>query len=525
MSDEKYVLCGPRDDKPLPDLPLGHFLLQKLKQHGDKVAQVYPDSNETYTFADIHARAVSVAEELEAHGVKLGDVIVVILTVSSDYAPLLVGTLLLGATLAPLNPAFDKGDLKALLTIYQPKLIFCGANSAAAVEEIIPHLDSRPKLIQFQSGTWDNFLHRRSNPDYRPADIPDFLNREALIMCSSGTTGLPKGVMLSHGSCLAQMITSLDPCLQFSLIDDTVLQLPPVFWISGFLMQTLSLACGSKLVVLPTFTGEKVLKTVHDYKITMMFVSPALAALLASTPLVGQYNLSSVRNVMCSGGSMSSEMQDKLQTVLKTRLNQWFAMTETLLVIGNNPGDEIKLGSSGKLQRNVKIKVLDIETDKPVGALQRGELCVIGPGVTKGYFRNPQATADTIDEHGWLHTGDVVYYDEDGYFYVVDRVKDLIKYKGNHVAPIEIEAFLLEHPGVKEVAVVGVRHELDQERPMAVVVRQPGATVTERELVDLVAKNMAEHKWLRGGVLFVDSIPKTTTGKIRRRVLRDQLNQ
>ncbi|XP_066998604.2 luciferin 4-monooxygenase [Anabrus simplex] len=524
MRDDERVLYGPRDDQPLPDIPLGHFILERLKQYGDKIAQIYVDSDETYTFSDLVTRAVSVAEELHDRGVQPGDVIAVITKMSSDFTPLLVGGLLVGAVTAPLSPSFDNRVMTALLKIYQPKYIFCDPNFATAVEQVIPHLDSHPELLQFgRWSAWDEFIQRRSSPNYNPMEIPSFWEREAIIMCSSGTTGFPKGVILTHKSILAQMIVAIGPHVELMRSDDTVLQLSPIFWISGLFQQLLPLVSGATVVILSSFSADKILKTIQEYKVTELFVSPNLAVMLAKTPSCNQYDLSTLRFIMCSSTTMSGKSQAMVETALNSRLSQWYATTEAIMVLGHTSRDQVKKGSSGRLQPRVKAKVVDLTTGKCVGPMVWGELCISSPWLTKGYYGNSKAM---VDDQGWFHTGDMVYYDEDECFYVVDRISDIIKYKDKQISPSEIEELLMQHPGVKDAAVMGFKCKVDHDECLlTAVIRKLGSNVTEKQLVEYLASNMEEHKWLKGGVIFMESIPRTPTGKIQRHILREQINQ
>jgi len=189
------------------------------------------------------------------------------------------------------------------------------------------------------------------------------------------------------------------------------------------------------------------------------------------------------------------------------------------------PADNNKHGSLGVLLPNLRCKVVDVETGENLGHGQDGEICVKGPTVMKGYLNNPEATAQTIDSDGWLHTGDIGHYDEDEHFYIVDRVKELIKYNGYQVPPAELEALLISHPDIEDAAVIGIPNLEVGELPMAFVVRKANATLTEKDVEIFVDENVAPYKKLRGGVEFIDEIPKSLSGKILRRELKDKLNQ
>ncbi|GLH16598.1 Luciferin 4-monooxygenase, partial [Gryllus bimaculatus] len=235
-----------------------------------------------------------------------------------------------------------------------------------------------------------------------------------------------------------------------------------------------------------------------------------------------EHDLSSLRTLIPTGAAMSRDAEELVQRVTGCRVQQIYGMTEVGVVLGltkhNAPH---KTGSVGKLCPFVQCKVVDPETELAVGVGQEGELRFKGPGVTKGYLRNPRATAELFDEGGWLRSGDLARFDEDGIFFVTGRIKDTIKYRGVHVSPVEIEGLLDRHDAVLESAVVGVLDpSTEDELPRAYVVLRPGAQVTAQDLCQVVEDHLAPHKWLRGGVAFVDSLPKTPTGKISRAAIR-----
>jgi len=204
-------------------------------------------------------------------------------------------------------------------------------------------------------------------------------------------------------------------------------------------------------------------------------------------------------------------------------IQQAYGLTEAtfVLCINKHPTETYKPGHCGKLVPGVEVKVVDVKTGKSLGANKEGEICVRGLSVMRGYLRNEAATSNAIDKDKWLHTGDIGYYDEDRYFFIIDRLKELIKYKAYQVAPAEIEGILMSHPSVKDAAVVGIPDDAAGELPKAYVVKVPGSQVEARELIEWVSGKLSPQKRLRGGVEFVMEIPKNPTGKILRRLLRD----
>ncbi|XP_068083081.1 luciferin 4-monooxygenase isoform X1 [Anabrus simplex] len=523
MAKGENILYGPTEVYPVPDIPLGQHLLKCLRHHGDKPAQTFINDGHKYTFSDLAERGCSVAVELEARGIGVGDIVSVCIGVCPEFTPIMLGTLFVGATLSPLNYKFDTNDFGIVLELVQPRIIISTPESVGNIERVLSNLKLKTEVVILGTPSWNKFLSHATGPDYQPADVKDHEDKEALIMCSSGTTGLPKGVMVTQKALMVQLAIweRGDDLIK---LDDKLLHYSSPFWISAPVLNLLGIYMGVEMLLGVRFEEEMFLKTIEEHKVTFPLLPPNHAVAVAKSSIIDHYDISSLRGLFVGGASMGKETQQLVEQRLKITVVQGYGMTEILFAIRMLPDFGHKEGSSGKPVRRIVCKVVDEDTGRAVGPYVEGELCMKGPTLTKGYYRNPEATAAAIDKDGWLHSGDVAYYDDEGFFYIVDRIKDLIKYRGNHVAPVEIESQLLEHPEVKDCAVVGVKHDLNQERPMAVVIRQPGSKVTEKELVDLVQDKLAEHKWLRGGVRFVDELPMTPTGKVQRRKVRDMVN-
>jgi 4-coumarate--CoA ligase len=336
---------------------------------------------------------------------------------------------------------------------------------------------------------------------------------------SSGTTGLPKGVMLTHRNC-AGNIAQVNAMFPFEE-HDVIIAVLPFFHIYGMqVIMNSGLRVGATLVTMPRFDLVGFLQAVQEHKVTVAYLVPPIVLALAKQPIVSDYDLSSLRVVMSGAAPLGAELADEAAARIGASVFQGYGMTELSPVTHLCPLDDARAGSIGVLVPNCEARLVDPDgVDVEPGG--EGELWVRGPMVMTGYLNNPTATAETIDADGWLHTGDVARVDADGHFTIVDRVKELIKYKGFQVPPAELEALLVTHPAVADVAVIPVPDEAAGEIPKAFVVRKPGAEATAEELMAFVAEHVSSYKQVRQ-IEFIDEIPKSASGKILRRILRDR---
>jgi 4-coumarate--CoA ligase len=281
------------------------------------------------------------------------------------------------------------------------------------------------------------------------------------------------------------------------------------------------LRAGATIVTMPRFDLEEFLRLHQDHGLTRSFVAPPIVVALAKHPVVDQYDLSHVKQVFSGAAPLSAELALEASGRLGCEVVQGYGMTEMSPVSHLTPIGGFKPGSVGVTAPDTETQIVDPATGTPVGLDEDGEVWVRGPQVMLGYLNNPTATAETLDADGWLHTGDIGHIDADGHLFVVDRLKELIKYKGFQVPPAELEALLLTHPAVADAAVIGLPDEEAGEVPVAYVVAKPGQDLTGVELQEFVAGEVAHYKQIRQ-VHLVEEIPKSASGKILRRILRDQ---
>jgi len=322
-------------------------------------------------------------------------------------------------------------------------------------------------------------------------------------------------VMLTHRNLVANLCQTDQLLTQGT--DDRVIAVLPLYHIYGLtVLMCGAVRKGATLVTMPRFDLEEFLRLIQDHRVTQAFLVPPIILALAKHPLVDKYDLSSLNTVLSGAAPLDAGLEAAAAARIGTLVTQGWGLTETSPVATTNLGGEPRPGSVGRLIPNTLCRVVDPASGADLGVGETGELLLAGPQIMKGYLGRPEETAGMLDEDGWLYTGDLGYIDGDGYLYVVDRVKELIKYKGLQVAPAELEAVLLTHPAIADAAVVRVADEEAGEVPKAfVVARSP---LTEAEVMAYVAERVAPFKKVRK-VEFVDEIPKAPSGKILRRIL------
>ncbi|HXN90660.1 MAG TPA: 4-coumarate--CoA ligase family protein [Candidatus Sulfotelmatobacter sp.] len=513
------IFKSPHPDAQIPNVALTPYVLDKAERLRDRVAIVEAASGRSYTYGQIVDGVRSLSAGLHEKGFKKSDVLAIMSPNVPEYPIAFHGVAVAGGVNTTLNPtytadeiAFQLNDSRARLLLTIPPLVEKAKEAAARskVEEIIVFGEAEG-AVPFTS-----LMSRGQAPrvDIDPAE--DLV----ALPYSSGTTGFSKGVMLTHRNLVANLVQT-SACLQITE-DEKLMAFLPFFHIYGMtVIMNQGLRQGATLITMPRFELEPCLKAVQDYKVTRFFLVPPIVVLLAKSPVVDNYDLSSITRAFSGAAPLDAETAETVSRRIGCRLSQGYGLTETSPVSHIVPDSVEKPvpGSVGNLVPNTEAKIVDAATGKELGRNQDGEIWMRGPQVMKGYLNNPEATRNSIDEDGFFHSGDIGHIDEHDEFFIVDRLKELIKYKGFQVAPAELEALLLTHPKVADVAVIGVVDEEGGEAPKAFIVSKEPASA--EEIMEFVASRVAPHKKVRR-VEFVDQIPKSATGKILRRVLRDK---
>jgi acyl-CoA synthetase (AMP-forming)/AMP-acid ligase II len=516
------IFTSPYPDIEIPSVALTDFVLEHSAGYGDKPALVDGPSGRSYTHAETAHAIRAVAGALAARGIVKGDVVALYASNAPEYAIAFHAVAALGAVCTTVNPIYTVDELAFQLEHAGARTLLSGAEvldraRTAARRAGIAELYVFGGAVEDGATAFATLLE--GDPAAAPAApaAPDDL---VALPYSSGTTGLPKGVMLTHRNLVANVLQST--AQQPVTGDDTLIGVLPLFHIYGLsVVMNAVLRNGATLVTMPRFDLEGYLALVQEHRATKAHLVPPIVLALAKSPLVERYDLSSLQLVNSGAAPLSAELQQAAAKRVGCPVVQGYGMTESSPVTHVTPLDpeRHRLGSIGPPVPNTECRIVDLESGAELGPGEEGEVCVRGPQVMRGYLDDPEASAATVDDEGWLHTGDVGRADADGYVVLVDRVKELIKYKGYQVAPAELEAVLLEHPAVAEAAVVGRPDEEAGEVPKAFVALASDATA--QEIMAFVAERVAPYKRLRA-LEFVEDIPKSPSGKILRRVLNER---
>ncbi|KAH8313573.1 hypothetical protein KR067_008300 [Drosophila pandora] len=513
---------------------LGQFVLDKYKSFGEQTVLVDAVNGVEYSASFMHKSIVRLAYILQKLGVKNNDVVGLSSENSVDFALAMFAGFAVGATVAPLNVTYSDREVDHAINLSKPKIIFASKITIDRVAKVASKNKFVKGIIAI-SGSSKNFKNiyslRELMDNVKFQTKPDFTSPVAnknedvsLIVCSSGTTGLPKGVQLTQMNLLATLDSQIQPTM-IPMEEVTLLTVIPWFHAFGCLTLITTACMGARLVYLPKFEENLFLSAIEKYRVMMAFMVPPLMVFLAKHPIVDKYDLSSLMVLLCGAAPLSRETEDQIKERIGVPfIRQGYGLSESTLSVLVQNDDFCKPGSVGVLKVGIYAKVIDPDTGKLLGPNERGELCFKGDGIMKGYIGDTKSTQTAIKD-GWLHTGDIGYFDDDFEFFIVDRIKELIKYKGFQVPPAEIEALLLTHDKIKDAAVIGKPDEEAGELPLAFVVKQANVQLTENDVIQFVNEHASPAKRLRGGVVFVDEIPKNPSGKILRRILREMLKK
>ena len=521
LSAVTIIHTSPLPDVDIPDVTITAHVLRTVGDMPDRVAIRDAAGTSSYTFAELSTAIHSLAGGLAARGVAPGTVVGLMAPNVPEYAVIFHGVAVAGAAVTTINPTYGAEEVRHQLQDAGASMLFVVPMFLEVARAAIEGTDVTEIIVM------DSFGDAAVEGATSLADVfgdpieqvsVDVADHTVVLPYSSGTTGMPKGVMLTHRNLVANIEQVKHAILYKD--DEVALAALPFFHIYG--MQVLMnglIANGVTTISMPRFDMVEALQAVQDLKITRFFAVPPIILGLAKHPIVDQYDMSSVRQIFSGAAPLGAELAAEAGVRLGCEVVQGFGMTELSPVSHCTVEGDYRPGTSGITASNTESRIVDPVGGEDQGVGDRGELWVRGPQVMKGYLNNPEATAATVDADGWLHTGDVAIIDEFGHMTIVDRLKELIKFKGFQVAPAELEALIITHPKVADVAVIGIADDEAGEVPKAFVTAVEGETVTLEEIQALVAEHLVSYKQIK--VLeVIEAIPKSAAGKILRKELR-----
>ncbi len=516
-------------DVDIPDVSVYDYLFADLTdEDAARIAFIDPATGAETSYGALRGQIDAFAGALAARGAGVGTTLALLSPNIPAFATVFHGALRAGVTVTTVNALYTADEIAH-------QLRDAGATWLVTISPFL----AQAKTAAAEHGIDDDHLIVMDGADGHPS-LRDLLVEQhpapdvtfdpathiAVLPYSSGTTGLPKGVMLTHRNLVAN-VQQADILLDVSA-EDRVLAVLPFFHIYGMtVLLNLALIQRAALVPMPKFDLVQFLELIQKHQCTYVFVAPPIAVALAKHPIVDQYDISSIRMLFSGAAALDGDTATLAATRVNSKIRQGYGMTEmspASHMIGFD--DEISpISSIGRLVPNMQCKLVDAETGAELtefgedGFTEPGEMWLRGPNVMVGYLNRPDATAETLDADGFLHTGDIAKAHRDGYYTIVDRLKELIKYKGYQIAPAELEALLLQHPKIMDAAVIGVDDEDHQEIPKAFVVAAPDSGLTAEDVMSFVAEHVAPHKKVRR-VEFIEAVPKSSAGKILRKDLR-----
>lgn len=515
-----------------PNFPLPNFLIMAAKKYPRRIAIIFNDKKISYS--ELGKLSIKFANSLKRIGVKKGDGVALFLPNSPQFIISYYGALMIGSIITALNPLFKEKEVEF-------QLLDSGAETIVVLDDLYPLLKKVLEKTNIKRIIITSFNKEiEKNEKIETYFFKEFIEKSSIeipkvsinskediatIQYTGGTTGIPKGAMLTHFNLVSNAI-AFAKWLKLKKAKETFLTALPLYHVYGMTtsMNT-AIYSISTMVIMPKFNPEDALKFIQKYKITIFCGVPTMYSLLLSTPKIKEYNLSSLKVCISGASSLPLTIQKEFMNRTRVLLIEGYGLSEASPVTHCNPMDKtlknVRIGSIGLPLYDTEAKIVDIEKgEKEVQIGGIGELIIKGPQVMKGYWNKPEETKNVL-RNGWLYTGDIAKMDKDGYFYIIDRKKDLIKYKGYSVYPREIEEILYEIPNVKLCAVIGKPDPIAGEIPKAFIVLKEGSKTTEKEIMDFVNKKVASYKAIRE-VEYRETLPLSTVGKILKRALREE---
>ncbi|KAL4028802.1 hypothetical protein IC575_012013 [Cucumis melo] len=533
---QDFIFKSKLPDIYIPNhLPLHTYCFEHLAQFQHRPCLINGTTGRIHTYAEVDLAARRFAAGLSKIGIGQGDVIMLMLQNSPEFVFAFLGASFAGAIATTANPLYKPGEIVKQAVAARAKVIITQGEFVEKVWEFA--VENGVKILCTDSSSASESAGCLRFSEVMEADENDIpavkinSNDVVALPFSSGTTGVPKGVMLTHKSLVtsvAQQVDGENPNVNMNSKDVIICVLPLFHIYSLNSVLLCGLRVGAAILILQKYDMSSLLRLIQIHKATIAPFVPPIVLDFAKNPDIHNYNLSSIRIVMSGAAPMGKDLEDTVKARLPNAiLGQGYGMTEAGPVLSMCLGFakepfNVKSGACGTVVRNAEMKIIHPQSSLSLPRNHPGEICIRGPQIMKGYLNNEEATEKTIDKDGWLHTGDLGFIDDDDEIFIVDRLKELIKYKGYQVAPAELEALLTSNPNITSAAVIPMEDEAAGEIPVAFVVRSKGSKISENDIKNYISDQVIYYKRIRK-VFFVDSIPMAPSGKILRKVLKAQL--
>lgn len=511
---------------------LGEILLAVLARSPNKITQISDNNGVALTCKELRDRSVRLAENLVKKGYKFGDMIATISRNNHDVSAVIFGCNIIGAPINCLDPSFTVEELANLLNITRPKLVFCETFNLANVKTALEKVGVRAEII-LVGDTLEGHEHVNSlftkidgliEDHYTPLIIQNPEKHPSVILCSSGTTGQSKGVCLSHSHVIAQCSENWG-----ATQDDSLLCFSSLYWVSGMMSLVYGTMSGmTRIITTETFCAKTLCNIIEKYKVTSLIMPPSQVSQLLSYEAIDRIDFSSIRYFLSGGSYVSDNLRKRMQKYLKPGYGNvivGYGLTEIGgLATMTHPVN--KLGSVGTLVQHMRAKVIDEITGENLGYKEPGEIHFKYDFTFIGYYGDEKKTREALDADGWVRSGDIGYFDKDNHLIILDRMKDIIKYRGFQISPSDIESALQQATGILSLCVVGIEDvEHGTDLPAVLIQKSKSIAMTPEDVIKVAEDVLPDYKRLRGGCYFVDSLPMTPSGKIQRRVAKEIANK
>ncbi|XP_001360047.2 luciferin 4-monooxygenase-like [Drosophila pseudoobscura] len=504
-----------------PDLSIGEIIFHEMRRHPKLIAQISTTEETILIREELHSNAMRVASYMRSKGLLQSDIVGIIARNTSHIPAVAYGCFFNGIAFHSLNIAYDRGTIEKLFSITHPRMIFCDGDEYEKVRDATRGMED-VEIVTMRnhpeggSTPIEQILSSPIEENFRPVRLEQGIDQTLAILCSSGTTGIPKAVTITNSRQIlmgSYSLTTSDIQYCHNTLD----------WITGLLTTiTSGIFSTTRIIADNVFDPVHMMRLIEEYKITWLIQGPSQMAQMANCPEFEGADLSSIRQFVFGGGRSSVETQKQIRSRLSSDcLNFMYGFTELGAMGTINYHFDEKPNSVGRVVPGLKAKIIS-EEGKSLGPNELGEVCIRNGQYWAGYYGNPQETRKMRDPQMWFHTGDLGYFDQDGFLYIVERKKDMLKYQNIMYYPNDIETIISEMPDVAEVCVFGVWDQVYGDKAAAAVVKKQGTELNAQDVEDYVKERTdSKYKHLHEGAIIVEDLIRSPNGKTNRKATKD----